>query len=166
MPPLIHDAPWWANLLLLMIAIIASASVPVFASWMSTKKDIRDTKDRIQKTNDKVAKIDSQVSTTHTSVEKIDSQVSNTHTTNLREDLDEHWKKLGQVLNVLDDVRRTVNDLKKSINNSELAQSKALNASIRDRDYELDKLRREIRYGIRPDDDDDEETPLSPKRRS
>ena len=166
MPPLIDDAPWWANLLLLMIAIIASASVPVFASWMSTKKDIRDTKDRIQKTNDKVAKIDSQVSTTHTSVEKIDSQVSNTHTTNLREDLDEHWKKLGQVLNVLDDVRRTVNDLKKSINNSELAQSKALNAAIRDRDYELDKLRREIRYGIRPDDDDDEETPLRPKRRS
>lgn len=166
MPPLIDDAPWWANLLLLMIAIIASASVPVFASWMSTKKDIRDTKDRIQKTNDKVAKIDSQVSTTHTSVEKIDSQVSNTHTTNLREDLDEHWKKLGQVLSVLDDVRRTVNDLKKSVNNSELAQSKALNAAIRDRDYELDKLRREIRYGIRPDDDDDEEPHRRPKRRS
>lgn len=166
MPPLIHDAPWWANLLLLMIAIIASASVPVFASWMSTKKDIKDTKDRIQKTNDKVAKIDSQVSTTHTSVEKIDLQVSNTHTTNLREDLDEHWKKLGQVLNVLDDVRRTVNDLKKSVNNSELAQSKALNAAIRDRDHELDKLRREIRYGIRPDDDDDEEPPRRPKRRS
>lgn len=166
MPPLIDDAPWWANLLLLMIAIIASASVPVFASWMSTKKDIRDTKDRIQKTNDKVAKIDSQVSTTHTSVEKIDSQVSNTHTTNLREDLDEHWKKLGQVLSVLDDVRRTVNDLKKSVNNSELAQSKALNAAIRDRDHELDKLRREIRYGIRPDDDDDEEPPRRPKRRS
>ena len=165
MPPLIHDAPWWANLLLLMIAIIASASVPVFASWMSTKKDIRETKDRIQNTNDKVAKIDSQVSTTHTSVEKIDSQVSNTHTTNLREDLDEHWKKLGQVLSILDDVRSAVHDLKESINNSELAQSKALNAAIRDRDRELDKIRREIRYGVRPDDEDDE-PPRRPKRRS
>ena len=166
MPPLINDAPWWANLLLLMIAIIASASVPVFASWMSTKKDMRDTKDRIQKTNDKVARIDSQVSTTHTSVEKIDSQVSNTHTTNLREDLDEHRKKLGQVLSVLDDVRGTVNDLKKSINNSELAQSKALNAAIRDRDHELDKIRREMRYGIRPDDDEEDEPPRRPKRRN
>ena len=166
MPPLIHDAPWWANLLLLMLAVITSASVPVFASWTSTKKDIRDTKDRIQNTNDKVTRIDSQVSNTHTSVAKIDSQVSNTHATNLREDLDEHWKKLGQVLSILDDVRRTVNDLKKSINDSEIAQSKALKAEVRARDMEIEELRREMRYGVDPYDDEDEPPPRRPKRRS
>lgn len=67
-PQIDPDAPWWANIVVLLVVL---AVVPALTTWATQ----RGTRRRVTETQE--------------SVGRVLDQVANTHTTNLRDDLDE-----------------------------------------------------------------------------
>ena len=42
MPPIIPGAPWWANLILLLVAVLVSSGATVLIAHMSTRRRLDD----------------------------------------------------------------------------------------------------------------------------
>ena len=127
MPPVIPGAPWWANLALLLVAVVVSSGATVLIAHMSTRRRLDDLK--AQQT-------------------AITEQVVNSHAgqPNLREDVDQlkadargNALILARLERYLDDLDTSVRALGHSLDRRDELQTEALEASIVDRKREVAK---------------------------
>jgi septal ring factor EnvC (AmiA/AmiB activator) len=88
------DAPWWANLTVLILVL---AVVPALSTWVTGRGAKK-----------KVAATQADVATTQVDVAAIREQVENTHTSNLRDDID---NKISSVIEAVEQVRDDVGGL-------------------------------------------------------
>lgn len=79
MPPVIPDAPWWANLALLMTGVVGVLLVGTVPAWLAFRAT-RGGQEEIKRT-----------------VSVVRDQVANSHGTNLRDDLDKVLAAVGAV---------------------------------------------------------------------
>lgn len=128
MPPIIPDAPWIVNLVLLVLAV----SAPVLITHISTRR-------RLDKTQ--------------ADVSEVRNQVQNTHTSNLRDDLDAlrtgQERGYRRLEGFVTDVGKDVSALRRSVDRQDRLQAKALEEAIEDRKRDIESVRREISTTIR-----------------
>ena len=112
MPPIDPDAPWWVNTILLLVAVAASATVPVVVSHMSAKRRQEETQ---------------------ATLAEVREQVANTHTTNLRADIDLLGEAIHRMERYLEDTGKTIRSVEHSLDRRTRIQEGALEAAIEDR---------------------------------
>lgn len=122
MPPLIPDAPWWANAALVILGLLAVGVIPALLTYRSTR--------------DKLSSL-----AEDTAVVK--EQVKNTHDTNLRHDVDDLKAGLASVIRGQEDTGRYVADIDKSLraighslDRRDRLQTQALAEAVEDRKRE------------------------------
>lgn len=76
MPPIIPEAPWWANAILLAVGLVMTSVTAAVVAWIPTRRKL----------------------------DRIDKQVTNSHPTNLRDDLTEVRDAVAQVLHAVEDL--------------------------------------------------------------
>ena len=127
MPPIIPAAPWWANLILLLVAVLVSSGATVWIAHLSTRRRLDDLK--AQQT-------------------AITEQVVNSHAgqPNLREDVDQlkadargNALTLARLERYLDDLDASVRALGQSLDRRDELQTEALASTVADRKREIAK---------------------------
>ena len=127
MPPIIPAAPWWANLILLLVAVLVSSGATVLIAHMSTRRRLEDIK--VQQA-------------------AITEQVVNSHAgqPNLREDVDQlkadargNAMILARLERYLDDLDVSVRALGHSLDRRDELQTEALESAVADRKREIAK---------------------------
>ena len=127
MPPIIPAAPWWANLILLLVAVLVSSGATVWIAHLSTRRRLDDLK--AQQT-------------------AITEQVVNSHAgqPNLREDVDQlkadargNALILERLERYLGDLDVTVRALGHSLDRRDEMQTEALASAVADRKREVAK---------------------------
>ena len=127
MPPIIPGAPWWANLALLLVAVLVSSGATVLIAHMSTRRRLEDIK--VQQA-------------------AITEQVVNSHAgqPNLREDVDQlkadargNALILARLERYLDDLDTSVRALGHSLDRRDELQTEALASAVADRKREIAK---------------------------
>lgn len=127
MPPIIPGAPWWANLILLLVAVLVSSGATVLIAHLSTRRRLDDLK--AQQT-------------------AITEQVVNSHAgqPNLREDVDQlkadargNALILERLERYLGDLDVTVRALGHSLDRRDELQTEALESAVADRKREVAK---------------------------
>ena len=127
MPPIVPGAPWWANLGLLLVAVVVSSGATVLIAHMSTRRRLDDLK--AQQT-------------------AITEQVVNSHAgqPNLREDVDQlkadargNAMILARLERYLDDLDVSVRALSHSLDRRDKLQTEALASAVADRKREVAK---------------------------
>ena len=127
MPPVIPGAPWWANLVLLLVAVVVSSGATVWIAHMSTRRRLEDIK--VQQA-------------------AITEQVVNSHAgqPNLREDVDQLKSDargnaliLARLERYLDDLDSSVRALGHSLDRRDELQTEALASAVADRKREIAK---------------------------
>ena len=127
MPPIIPGAPWWANLALLLVAVVASSGATVLIAHMSTRRRLEDIK--VQQA-------------------AITEQVVNSHAgqPNLREDVDQlkadargNALILARLERYLDDLDASVRALGHSLDRRDELQTEALASAVADGKREVAK---------------------------
>ena len=127
MPPLIPSAPWWANLILLLVAVLVSSGATVWIAHISTRRRLDDLK--AQQT-------------------AITEQVVNSHAgqPNLREDVDQlkadargNALILARLEHYLGDLDTSVKALSHSLDRRDKLQTEALASAVADRKREIAK---------------------------
>ena len=127
MPPIVPGAPWWANLALLLVAVVVSSGATVLIAHMSTRRHLEDIK--VQQA-------------------AITEQVVNSHAgqPNLREDVDqlkadarENALILARLERYLDDLDTSVRALGHSLDRRDELQTEALESAVADRKREVAK---------------------------
>ena len=128
MPPIIPAAPWWANLILLLVAVLVSSGATVWIAHMSTRRRLDDLK--AQQT-------------------AITEQVVNSHAgqPNLREDVDQlkadargNALILARLERYMDDLDVSVRALSHSLDRRDKLQTEALASAVADRKREIAKV--------------------------
>ena len=127
MPPIVPTAPWWANLGLLLVAVVVSSGATVLIAHMSTRRRLEDIK--VQQA-------------------AITEQVVNSHAgqPNLREDVDQlkadargNALILARLERYLDDFDISVRALGHSLDRRDELQTEALASAVADRKREIAK---------------------------
>ena len=127
MPPIIPTAPWWANLGLLLVAVVVSSGATVLIAHMSTRRRLEDIK--VQQA-------------------AITEQVVNSHAgqPNLREDVDQlkadargNAMILARLERYMDDLDISVRALGHSLDRRDELQTEALESAVADRKREIAK---------------------------
>ena len=127
MPPIVPAAPWWANLILLLVAVLVSSGATVWIAHLSTRRRLDDLK--AQQT-------------------AITEQVVNSHAgqPNLREDVDQlkadargNALILERLERYLGDLDVTVRALGHSLDRRDELQTEALASAVADRKREVAK---------------------------
>ena len=127
MPPVIPGAPWWANLVLLLVAVLVSSGATVLIAHLSTRRRLDDLK--AQQT-------------------AITEQVVNSHAgqPNLREDVDQlkadargNALILERLERYLGDLDVTVRALGHSLDRRDELQTEALASAVAERKREIAK---------------------------
>ena len=127
MPPIVPTAPWWANLALLLVAVLVSSGATVLIAHMSTRRRLEDIK--VQQA-------------------AITEQVVNSHAgqPNLREDVDQlkadargNAMILARLERYLDDLDTSVRALGHSLDRRDELQTEALESAVADRKREIAK---------------------------
>ena len=139
MPPIIPSAPWWANLVLLALAVTA----PVVITHMSTRRRLDD----VKATQERQTRV----------IAEVHETTVNTHSSILRDDVDRIEGKVDTLVSRLDsqesaaqtrdeslrhyvgDVNQSVRALRHSLDRRDQMQTEALEASIVDRKREVAK---------------------------
>ena len=125
MPPIIPGAPWWANLALLLVAVVVSSGATVLIAHMSTRRRLDDLK--VQQA-------------------AITEQVVNSHAgqPNLREDVDQlkadargNALILARLERYLDDLDTSVRALGHSLDRRDELQTEALASAVADGKREI-----------------------------
>ena len=128
MPPVIPAAPWWANLILLLVAVLISSGATVWIAHISTRRRLDDLK--AQQT-------------------AITEQVVNSHAgqPNLREDVDQlkadargNALILARLERYMDDLDVSVRALGHSLDRRDELQTAALASAVADRKREIAKV--------------------------
>ena len=127
MPPIIPGAPWWANLALLLVAVVVSSGATVLIAHMSTRRRLEDIK--VQQA-------------------AITEQVVNSHAgqPNLREDVDQLKSDargnaliLARLERYMDDLDASVRALGHSLDRRDELQTEALESAVTDGKREIAK---------------------------
>lgn len=127
MPPVIPGAPWWANLALLLVAVVVSSGATVLIAHMSTRRRLEDIK--VQQA-------------------AINEQVVNSHAghPNLRDDVDQlkadargNALILARLEHYLGDLDTSVKALSHSLDRRDKLQTEALASAVADRKREIAK---------------------------
>ena len=127
MPPIVPTAPWWANLGLLLVAVVVSSGATVLIAHMSTRRRLEDIK--VQQA-------------------AITEQVVNSHAgqPNLREDVDQlkadargNAMILARLERYMDDLDISVRALGHSLDRRDELQTEALASAVADRKREIAK---------------------------
>ena len=127
MPPIVPTAPWWANLGLLLVAVVVSSGATVLIAHMSTRRRLEEIK--VQQA-------------------AITEQVVNSHAgqPNLREDVDQlkadargNALILARMERYLDDLDVSVRALGHSLDRRDELQTEALESAVADRKREIAK---------------------------
>ena len=127
MPPIIPTAPWWANLILLLVAVLVSSGATVWIAHLSTRRRLDDLK--AQQT-------------------AITEQVVNSHAgqPNLRDDVDQlkadargNALILARLEHYLGDLDVSVRALGHSLDRRDELQTAALASAVADRKREIAK---------------------------
>ena len=127
MPPTIPGAPWWANLALLLVAVVVSSGATVLVAHLSTRRRLEDLKSQ---------------------QEAITAQVVNSHAgqPNLRDDVDQLKADARSNALILDRLERYLSDLDVSVSalghsldRRDVLQTEALAAAVKDRKRETSK---------------------------
>ena len=127
MPPIVPTAPWWANLGLLLVAVVVSSGATVLIAHMSTRRRLEEIK--VQQA-------------------AITEQVVNSHAgqPNLREDVDQlkadargNAMILARLERYLDDLDVSVRALGRSLDRRDELQTEALESAVADRKREIAK---------------------------
>ena len=123
MPPIIPDAPWWANLILLFFGVVAVAGTAIFAAWIPHQRKTRARLDDIAR-----------------DAKATRAQAENSHGTNLRDDIDLTRAMaeaaaggVRRVETYLADLDRTIASLEKSLDRRDRLQTRAIEESIKER---------------------------------
>lgn len=123
MPPVIPDAPWWANISLIVLSILTAALTAVFVAWIPH----RSTKKRLE--------------SIATDAAATRQQAENSHGTNLRDDIDETRclaeaaaSGVRRVEGYLTDLDKTIQSLERSLDRRDRLQTNALEGAIEERD--------------------------------
>ena len=128
MPPIVPGAPWWANLALLLVAVVVSSGATVLIAHLSTRRRLDDLK--VQQA-------------------AITEQVVNSHAgqPNLREDVDQlkadargNAMILARLERYLDDLDISVRALGHSLDRRDELQTAALASAVADRKREIAKV--------------------------
>lgn len=77
------SAPWWV----LLVAAVAAPAASVFVAWLTIRRPVQ--------------RAESHARAAATSAAVAVDQVANTHTTNLREDLDDKFARMGRRMDKL-----------------------------------------------------------------
>ena len=127
MPPVIPGAPWWANLVLLLVAVLVSSGATVLIAHLSTRRRLDDLKAQQA---------------------AITEQVVNSHAgqPNLREDVDQLKSDargnaliLARLERYLGDLDVTVRALGHSLDRRDELQTEALASAVAERKREIAK---------------------------
>ena len=127
MPPIVPTAPWWANLGLLLVAVVVSSGATVLIAHMSTRRRLEDIK--VQQA-------------------AITEQVVNSHAgqPNLREDVDQlkadargNALILARLERYMDDLDVSVRALGHSLDRRDELQTEAIASAVADRKREIAK---------------------------
>ena len=135
MPPIVPDAPWWVNALLIVAALLIVSALPAWLTYRATR--------------DKLAAVAQDTA-------DVKEQVKNTHESNLRHDIDQLAAATTSSVEAIHRVERHVEDLAESIRSVEQSldrryriQAKDLEHAIEDRQRAIQTLTDEIPGQIR-----------------
>lgn len=135
MPPIVPDAPWWVNALLIVAALLIVSALPAWLTYRATR--------------DKLASVAQDTA-------DVKEQVKNTHSTNLRHDIDALKAGLDVQVEASHRVERYVTDFAESLRAIEHSldrryriQAKDLEHAIEDRQRAIQALTDEIPGQIR-----------------
>ena len=135
MPPIIPDAPWWVNALLIVTALLIVSALPAWLTYRATR--------------DKLAAVAQDTA-------DVKEQVQNTHSTNLRHDLDAlrsdvqtQGEAVHRVERYLEDMAESTRAIEHSLDRRYRIQAKDLEHAVEDRNRAIAALTDEIPGQIR-----------------
>lgn len=120
MPSIIPDAPWWANAVVLLIAVI----VPPVVSHYATR---------------------AKLSTTAQDVKEVKEQVKNSHSSNLRADLDTLSGAAHRTEKYLADLAESLKALERSLERRYRLTDKRIEEALEDHSRDIAEVREEIK---------------------
>lgn len=120
MPSIIPDAPWWANAVVLLIAVI----VPPVVSHYATR---------------------AKLSTTAQDVKEVKEQVKNSHSSNLRADLDTLSGAAHRTEKYLADLAESLKALERSLERRYRLTDKRIEEALEDHARDIREVREEIK---------------------
>ena len=120
MPSIIPDAPWWANAVVLLIAVI----VPPVVSHYATR---------------------AKLSTTAQDVKEVKEQVKNSHSSNLRADLDTLSGAAHRTEKYLADLAESLKALERSLERRYRLTDKRIEEALEDHARDIHEVREEIK---------------------
>lgn len=120
MPSIIPDAPWWANAVVLLIAVI----VPPVVSHYATR---------------------AKLSTTAQDVKEVKEQVKNSHSSNLRNDLDKLTGSAHRTEGFVADLAESVKALERSLERRYRLTDKRIEEALEDHARDIREVREEIK---------------------
>lgn len=120
MPSIIPDAPWWANAVVLLIAVI----VPPVVSHYATR---------------------AKLSTTAQDVKEVKEQVKNSHSSNLRNDLDKLTGSAHRTERFVADLAESVKALERSLERRYRLTDKRIEEALEDHSRDIAEVREEIK---------------------
>ena len=120
MPSIIPDAPWWANAVVLLIAVI----VPPVVSHYATR---------------------AKLSTTAQDVREVKEQVKNSHSSNLRADLDTLSGAAHRTETYVADLNESLKALERSLERRYRLTDKRIEEALEDHARDIHEVREEIK---------------------
>ena len=142
------DAPWWANLAVILIVLIVPTIVAHYAQKKNLDKKLADTQSELR----------DQIGKTRKSIDIVQNEVKNTHTSNLRHDIDALSLALGEIKTMVmsnsasidrveghcADLDETQKAMKRSFERNLRQQAEDLSEAVAQRERDVQSLRKAV----------------------
>ena len=120
MPPIIPDAPWWANAAVLILAV----ALPSLVSYLATR---------------------AKLTTTAQDVREVKEQVKNSHSSNLRVDLDKASAAAHRTETYVADLNESMKAIERSLERRYKLTEKRIEEALEDHARDIREVREEIK---------------------
>ena len=120
MPPIIPNAPWWANAAVLVLAV----ALPSLVSHLATR---------------------AKLTTTAQDVREVKEQVKNSHSSNLRVDLDKVASSAHRTESYVADLAESMKALERSLERRYRLTDKRIEEALEDHARDIREVREEIK---------------------
>lgn len=146
------DAPWWANLAVILIVLITPTIVAHYAQKRNLDKKLADTQ----------SELGDQIGQTRKSVDIVQNEVKNTHTSNLRNDIDALILALGEVKTTVTstaagldrvegycaDLDETQKAMKRSFERNIRQQAEDLSEAVAQGEHDVEALKKAVASAV------------------
>lgn len=146
------DAPWWANLAVILIVLIVPTIVAHYAQKRNLDKKLADTQ----------SELGDQIGKTRKSIDIVQNEVKNTHTSNLRHDIDALSLALGEIKTTITstaagldrvegycaDLDESQKAMKRSFERNLRQQAEDLSEAVAQREHDVEALKRAVASAV------------------